>query len=252
MLGHRVEELVKTEDVWVPGKEIRLLHIFRTVHHLNGGLPMHLHRKKANFVRGRQDVESEEIVRAMLRLLGVLGDPVHEEYAYLLWALQQFRPYQATDKPDHVFAALAFCSPFLRRAGVNPPITASYEMTKKQVFSAMAAELLRSLPFLAVLSLADHQPGRDNGLPSWVPDFGDRFVHKPLIQRGFTPLSLSDLTTPEPIYNASDATWPPESQRPIARIEDGNRIRLWATRLGAIQDIGPATDTSPLNFTYVP
>lgn len=256
LLGSRTAELLQRPSLAF-GNEIRQLHMFRTDHRLNGGLPMHLHRTKANVMRGRQDHESDDVVTAaILKSLGALGDKRHKEYAYFAMVLRQFSDYQATDKRDHVFAALEFCRPFFRKAGVEPPIVPSYEITVQEVFAQVTAKLLDSLPLLSVLSYVADEKKIIPGLPSWVPDFSAQFTNRPLIFRGAVPspgkvTPDGDATEYEPIYNASRAGWPVEGDKPLA-VVDGYRLRVSGTYLGTVEAINPAAFRITGEFRYLP
>ncbi|KAH7130986.1 heterokaryon incompatibility protein-domain-containing protein [Dactylonectria macrodidyma] len=248
---------------WSPGNEIRQLHTFRTDHRLNGGLPMHLHQTKANFMRGRQDRETDDVAtEALLKSLGALGDKHHKEYAYFALVLRQFSDYQTTDKRDHVFAALAFCRPFFTKAGMEPPITPSYKMTVQEVFTQVTVKLLNSLPLLSLLSYVTEEKRTVLGLPSWVPDFSASFTNRPLILRGVIVPSGKDSSDDgiyddygkskyEPIYNASRIKWPIEGEKPLV-VVDGSNLCVLGTRLGLVEVINPATFTTAAQFSYLP
>jgi len=261
LLGPRMALLAQTGG-WTPGNEIRQLHMFRTDHRINGGLPMHLHQTKANFMRGRQDLTSVDLAtEALLRGLGALGDKHHKEYAYFSLILRQFADYQTTDKRDHVFAALAFCRPFFTKAGMEPPITPSYKMTVQEVFTQVTLKLLTSLPVLSLLSFVTDEKRRIPSLPSWVPDFTAPFASRPLILRGFVPspnFPASDIM--EPIYNASllpspHAKFPLATTIPSPDSPDSpsaSQLLLSATQIGTISQICPATFPTVAEFTYTP
>lgn len=257
LLGTRAERLAKGGG-WTPGNEIRQLHMFRTDHCLNGGLPMHLHKTKANFMRGRQDGEMvDTVTESLLRGLGALGNPQHKEYAYLAMVLRQFADYHATEMKDHVFAALSFCAPFFRKAGMAvPPISVSYEQSVEEVFTEVTAKLLTSLPVLSALSLVDMGAKRNTRLPSWVSDFASPYTPNPLIQRGFT---FSGGTGDEgeagcPIYNATSHTWPPppDETEPLATYVAGGQLLVTGTRVDKVKAICPASSTSAIQFQYLP
>ncbi len=254
LLGKRTQ-LLSQHPGWIPGNEIRQLHMFRTDHLLNGGLPMHLHQTKANFMRGRQDLESDDTAtEALLRGNGALGDKQHKELAYFAMVLRQFTDYQTTDKRDHVFAAQAFCAPFFKRAGMETPVTPNYQMTIQEVFTEVAAKLLTSLPALTLLSLIATEKKRVQDLPSWVPDFTAPFSFRPLTIRGFclTP-DKPDEGPHIPIYNATNTKWPRDESdhNPLAEI-DGCRLRLSGTCIGRVETICTATSRTALEFSYIP
>ncbi|KAK5659322.1 hypothetical protein OQA88_1415 [Cercophora sp. LCS_1] len=252
LLGKRSELLMNVKG-WMVGNEIRSLHMFRTDHRINGGLPMHLHQTKANFMRGRQDLrENDSATEAMLSSYGSLGDPKHKEYAYFAWVLRQFSDYQTTDKRDHVFAALAFCRPFFRRANMPPPITPTYSTTVQDIYTLTTTALLTHLPNLALLSFNDVSHKELPSLPTWVPDFSASFPNRPYISRGF----VVDPTSPSlasPIYNASSVPYPPPPQsHPFATASANNTLRLRGIRLDTITEICPAAFDSSTKFNYTP
>lgn len=257
MLGTRTDRLAKGGG-WTPGNEIRQLHMFRTDHRLNGGLPMHLHKTKANFMRGRQDGETvDTVTESLLRGLGALGNPQQKEYAYLTMILRQFSDYHATEIKDHVFAALSFCAPFFRKAGMAvPPISVSYEQSVEEVFTEVAAKLLTSLPVLSALSVVDMEAKRNTGLPSWVSDFSSPYAPVPLIQRGFT-FSDGDGDEGEAgqaIYNATKHTWPPppgDEPEPFATYISGGQLNLTGTRVDHVKTICTASSPSATQFQYL-
>lgn len=259
LIGPRTELLTQKEG-WTPGDEIRRLHTYRTDHRLNGGLPMHLHQTTANFMRGRQDREADDgATQALLKGLGALGDRRHKEYAYFSWVLKQFSDYQATDKRDYVFAALGFCGPFFRAAGMDLPIAVDYNKTVQEVFTDVTAKLLSSLPVLSLLSFVDDEKRRIQDLPSWVPDFTAPFSKRSMIWRGFAissrtdaPESDDDEFTLDPIYNASKVEWPRRmDEEPLVSVE-GRRLRVSGTRLGTVQAVCPASFRTAAEFNYLP
>jgi hypothetical protein len=258
LLGTRTERLAEGRE-WTPGNEIRMLHMFRTDHRLNGGLPMHLHKTKANFMRGRQDGEMvDTVTESLLRGLGALGNPHHKEYAYLTMVLRQFAEYQATEMKDHVFAALSFCAPFFRKAGMAvPPISVSYEQSVEEVFTEVAAKLLTSLPVLSALSVVDMEDKRNPRLPSWVSNFASPYAPSPLIQRGFMfPGGKEDEgEAGQPIYNATNHTWPPppgEEAEPLATYVTGGQLIVTGTQLDHVKAVCSDSSSSAIMFQFLP
>ncbi|KAK1835041.1 heterokaryon incompatibility protein-domain-containing protein [Podospora conica] len=257
LLGPRSDLLAKAGG-WTPGNEIRQLHMFRTDHHLNGGLPMHLHKTKANFLRGRQDgMLVDTVTESLLRGLGDLGDPQHKEYAYFSMVMRQFADYHATEEKDHVFAALSFCAPFFRKAGMAvPPISVSYEQTVEEVFTEVAAKLLASLPALTTLSFVNMATKRNTRLPSWVPDFAARHTCNNLVMR-VTGGPVDKDEAGHPIYNATSLVWPlPEEQDgPLATFAGQNQLLVMGTRLDSVKAVLPPSvhSESPRGiFPYLP
>ena len=270
LLGNRVKILMQ-HTCWTPGNEIRSLHMFRTDHRLNGGLPMRLHQTKANFMRGRQDLKVDDMAtEGILQSLGASDvHKEHKEYAYFCLVLRQFSDYQTTDKRDHVFAAVAFCQPFFKKAGVEPPIKPSYKLTVQEVFTQVTAKLLDAMPLLSLLSYVADDKRRVPGLASWVPDFSSPFTHRPLIMRGcvFEENASSDDEdgldgggdggkTPRPVYNASltaGVTWPPPpGSEPFAVLLDKGHLRVSGTCLGSVNVVCPAAFKTAGELSYLP
>ena len=241
-------------QAWKPGCEIRQLHVFRASHFANGGLPAHLHEYKLNFMTSRKsDVQIND---SYFRTLGALGDKCHWEYANLLWILSLFRGYQATDKRDIIFAALAFCQPLFRHAGMDPPMTPDYSMSIRDVFIQVTKILIQGLPTLTVLSLVDENQRRLPDLPSWVPDFTAPGGYRALISRGCTrrPSAASSTVEYEPIYNAARTPiWPSPFGCPsLAIFAPSNVLHLRGACVGVVADICPGPDMSDGHMTYFP
>jgi len=240
--------------------------MFRTDHVFNGGLPMSTYRTPANYIRGRQDPENVDVVtQAILKCLGALGTKEQKEQAYFLWALRQFGDYHASDKRDHIFAAVAFCGPFFKRAGVPLPVVPDYSMTVQEVYTAVAANLLGSMPLLTVLSYVDQRKKKIQDLPSWVPDFSVPFANNMLIARGFAADSVEAITDEDtgllrvgaelkPIYDASGATEPEDGdadEQPRARAA-GNHLHVLGAAFDTITEVCPASFDTIAELRYTP
>src|SRR3569833_180010 len=248
---------------WSIGNEVRQLHMYRTDHVRNGGLPMELYRTPANYMCGQQDQEAnDETTQSILKAFGALGTAQQKEYAYFVWILDQFGNYHATDKRDHIFAAVAFCQPFFKKAGIASPIIPDYSMTVQGVFTAVTAGILAALPVLSILSFVDQRRKKIGELPSWVPDFSIAFANRPFVIRGFSVESLADVVDQQtgltnegavftPIYSASGTTEPPPDGTPLARAA-GNDLHLSGAACDTITDVSPAHSDGIADFRYTP
>jgi hypothetical protein len=141
--------------------------------------------------------------------------PAERWFCFLLTLVHSIRTLQATDPRDMIYSILGLANLHLPE-GLPPPIVPNYHLSVREIYISVSAQILRSMPYLGLLSEAHDLSGRRNlcllSLPSWVPNYASISVYEALGSLEHQELSDNDSGTEYqqrlsgPVYNASLAT----------------------------------------------
>jgi hypothetical protein len=131
-------------------------------------------------------------------------------FCFLLRLLLRNRALGATDARDKIYSVLGLANLHLPK-DLPEPIIPDYHLSMREVYVSVSAQIVRSIPYLDILSEVHDRPGcRNNSLPSWVPDYASMAACEPLTSLGARELSSlsgdeTEHTQPVPggIYDTS-------------------------------------------------